>query len=217
MRTMKLDDLPHLKSRDPRALFGPLSAAILLAGIAGLAQGVPGYSSVRQTVSEIGEVGSPERLAFALMLLVFAACILVFAAGLRRACLGSRCSTLSAWLTGLMAVICVGIAFSPFPHPLHNVFGESELVAYQAPLAWAVTWRRESQERPLVVFSWVMAILMWVAIVLNMSVLDRTGALYTFEKPVYGLVQRLLFVVWTLWCAGAGLLLFWRRERSAAP
>lgn len=28
-----------------------------------------------------------------------------------------------------------------FPHPLPNLFGESELLAYQAPLALALAWR----------------------------------------------------------------------------
>lgn len=203
------------QSRDYRVLFGPLSAAIFMAGVAGIAQRLPGYSSVQQTVSEIGEVGSPERAPFALMLLVFAACILVFAAGLRRASLELGRSTASAYLTGFMAVSAVGIALFPLPHPLHNVFGQSELVGYQGPLVLALTWRRERQEHSLVVFSAVMALLIWAAIGLNLSVLDRSGALYTFEKPFYGLVQRSLFVAWTGWCAGAGLLLFWRRAQSA--
>ena len=42
-----------------RLLFGPVAAAVLVLGVAGLALMVPGYSDVRQTVSEIGEVGSP--------------------------------------------------------------------------------------------------------------------------------------------------------------
>ena len=36
-----------------RLLFGPLAAAILCSGIIGLALLLPGYSHVRQTVSEI--------------------------------------------------------------------------------------------------------------------------------------------------------------------
>jgi hypothetical protein len=44
-----------------RLLFGPLAAAILCFGIIGLALLLPGYSHVRQTVSEIGEISSPAR------------------------------------------------------------------------------------------------------------------------------------------------------------
>ena len=37
-----------------RALFGPIAALLLLAGIVGLGLRVRGYDPVRQTVSEIG-------------------------------------------------------------------------------------------------------------------------------------------------------------------
>ena len=69
--------------RNYRLLFGPLAAAILGFGIAGLALLIPGYSHVHQTVSEIGEIGSPARVAFAIMLFCVAACILVFASAVR--------------------------------------------------------------------------------------------------------------------------------------
>jgi hypothetical protein len=53
---------------DNRLLFGPLAAALLGAGIVGLAFWVPGYSQVHQTVSEIGEMDSPARIPFTIML-----------------------------------------------------------------------------------------------------------------------------------------------------
>lgn len=65
-------------------------------------------------MSEIGEMGSPARFPFTIMLCCVALCLLVFAAGV-----------------GIFA----------FPHPLHNIFGESELIGYQAPVAFALTWR----------------------------------------------------------------------------
>ena len=65
-------------------LFGPLAAAILALGVAGLALMAPGYDQVRQTVSEIGEIDSAARIPFAIMLACVAACLLVFAAAVRR-------------------------------------------------------------------------------------------------------------------------------------
>jgi hypothetical protein len=50
------------------AFFGPLAAAIFGFGVAGLPLMVPGYSYIRQTVSEIGEIGSPARIPFAVVL-----------------------------------------------------------------------------------------------------------------------------------------------------
>jgi hypothetical protein len=106
-----------------------------------------------------------------------------------------------------MAVSVAGVGVFAFPHPLHNVFGISELIGYQAPLALALTWRRDPRGNALVAFSWVMFALVWIAIALNISSLDRQGVIWTHLKPVYGIVQRSLFATWFVWCAGAGLLL----------
>jgi hypothetical protein len=52
-------------------------------GIAGLGLMIPGYSHLRQTVSEIGEISSPARVPFAILLCCVAAFILVFASAVR--------------------------------------------------------------------------------------------------------------------------------------
>src|SRR5438874_8497512 len=116
-----------------RLLFGPLAAAILCFGIIGLAPLLPGYSHVHQTVSEVGEIGSPARVPFAIMLSCVAACILVFAAAVRDRSVQTGHSQLAAYLIGFMALSAVGVGVFAYPHPLHNVFGLSELIGYQAP------------------------------------------------------------------------------------
>jgi len=194
-------------------LFGPLAIALLAFAVVGLAQWVPGYSQVHQTVSEIGEMDSPARVPFALTGLAIAACIGVFASGLRRISLDTGHSTVCAYLTACLAVSMAGVAIFAFPHPLHSYFGLSELVGYQAPLAMALAWRTDPRSRGLAAFSWIMAILMWLAILANVSTIDRGGALWAYERPVYGLVQRSLFVAWGVWCTGAGIVLY-RRARS---
>jgi hypothetical protein len=60
-----------------RLLFGPLAAALLAVGIAVLPFWVPGYSQVHQTVSEIGEMDSPARISFTVMLCGVALCLAV--------------------------------------------------------------------------------------------------------------------------------------------
>jgi hypothetical protein len=42
-------------------VFGPIAAAVFGLGIAGLGLMVPGYSHIRQTVSEIGEITKLRR------------------------------------------------------------------------------------------------------------------------------------------------------------
>jgi hypothetical membrane protein len=199
-----------------RLLFGPLGAVILFAGIVGLALMVPGYSHVHQTVSEIGEMDSPARIPFAVMLCVVALCILVFAWGVRDVSRAAHHSTFAAYVIGFMAVSVTGVAIFAFPHPLHNKFGLSEIVGYTAPLILALTWRRDRRAKGLVAFSWIMFVAVWLAIALNMSSMNRGGALWAALKPEYGLVQRALFVTWFGWIAVVGLLLYRRaRERIA--
>src|SRR5580698_6676455 len=192
---------------DHRLLFGPLAAAILTLGIIGLALWVPDYSQIRQTVSEIGEMGSPARAPFTVMLCCVALCLAVFAAGVRSECRLASHNAMSAYLIGCMAVSAAGVGIFAFPHPLHNVFGQSELIGYQAPLAFALAWRADPSARRMVAFSWILFALVWLSIALNLSSLLRHGSLWMQIKPYYGLVQRSLFAAWFVWCAGIGVLL----------
>lgn len=196
-----------------RLLFGPLAAVLFVATVAGLAAMLPGYNHVHQTVSEIGEMDSPMRVPFAAMLFAVAACIFVFALGLREICLAAGHSPIPAYLAGCMTVSIVGVAYFASPHPLHNVFGLSELVAYQAPAAFALSWRRERRARALVFFSWLAFIGVWTAILLNLSSLDPQGIVWAHVRPVIGIAQRALFGIWFGWVAVIGLAL---RQRPVA-
>jgi hypothetical membrane protein len=199
---------------DNRLLFGPLAAALLAIGIAVLPFWVPGYSQVHQTVSEIGEMDSPARIPFTIMLCGVALCLLIFAVGVGAESKRAGHRRLSAYLIGCMAVSAAGVGIFAFPHPLHNVFGESELIGYQAPLAFALSWRADPAAKRLVAFSWIMFALIWVSIALNLATFDRHSTLWLEMKPVYGLVQRSLFATWFGWCAGIGVLLIRRRRIS---
>jgi hypothetical membrane protein len=191
-------------------LFGPLAALILAAGVAGLPCFVPGYDSLRQTVSEIGEVGSPAQIPFTATLLIVAACLLGFAVALRNASRDAQVSAFPAYLVACSSISAAGVGWFAYPHPLHNVFGPSELIGYQAPLAFALAWRRAPRARSLVAFSSTMAILLWLAIIANLGVFDRHGAIWAYERSVYGVIQRALFVAYFCWCTGAGLWLYRR-------
>jgi hypothetical membrane protein len=208
--------------RNYRFLFGPLAGAILGFGIAGLALLLPGYSHVRQTVSEIGEIGSPARVPFAVMLCCVAACILVFASAVRDLSVMAHHSRWAAYLIGFMALPAAGIGIFAYPHPLHNIFGISELIGYQAPLVFALTWRRDPRANTLVPLSWVLFVLVWGAIALNLSSFDSQGPIWAYVRPVHGLAQRALFAAWFGWCAVVGILLFQHtrsidRERKISP
>jgi hypothetical membrane protein len=203
-------------TRSERLLFGPVSAAIFCVGVVGLALMVPGYSHVHQTVSEIGEVGSPARIPFTVMLACVAGCTLIFASAIRDFSSQAGRSKVAAFLTACSALSALGVGIFAFPHPLHNVFGLSELIGYQAPLALALAWRTDPNAKALVAWSWIFFGLLWLAMALNLSPLFPQSWLWAHLKPVNGLVQRSLFLSWFAWCTVAGLLM-WRLEQKSLP
>lgn len=196
---------------DYRLWFGPLAAVLLLFGVSILAGMLPGYSHVHQTVSEIGETDSPMRIPFMVMLFCIAISILVFAWGVRDQCLQAGHSTLGAYLIGYMAIPCIGIGIFAFPHPLHNVFGLSELVGYQAPAVLAYTWRKDPRAKGLVALSWLAFVLVWIVMGLNMSGLAPRSELWALVKPMIGIAQRALFGSWFGWIAVIGVMMARRK------
>ena len=106
-----------------------------------------------------------------------------------------------------MTIPVVGIAVFATPHPLHNVFGLSEIVGYQAPAVLALTWRRDPRARTLVAVSWIAFALVWICMGLNMAGLAPHSRLWAMVGPVIGIAQRALFASWFGWLVAAGLLL----------
>ena len=194
-------------------LCGPLAGIVLAAGIAVLPLFVPGYSPLHQTVSEIGEVGSPAQLPFSIMLVIVGALALLFALAVHRISAARGHGTFGAYLIGLLTILSIGLAMCPFPHPLHNVFGTSELLVYQAPMVLALQWRRDPAATRLVAFSWICFIGLWVSLALNFVVFFRGSLLWQTVRPVYGLIQRSLFAGLCVWLIGTGLLL-WQITRQ---
>ncbi len=197
-----------------RLWLGPVAGLLLLAGILAIGLMIPGYSHVRQTVSELGEIGSPGRVTFSVLLSLVAACLVAFAGGVARTLRKSGCSTLPAYFIGAMGISAAGVGLFPFPEPLHNVFGMSELVGYQAPLVAFLVCRKAPNGRQPATFSIVMYALVLMAIAANLTTLDRHGDIWSRIQPFYGVVQRLLFAAWFFWCAGYGVLLMRLRARG---
>jgi hypothetical membrane protein len=197
--------------RDHRLLFGVAAAALLAIAMFALPALVPGYDPVRQTVSEIGEAGSPAQIPFAATLCAIALCLLILALGLLREAraAGGR-GRIGAWLVAFMAIPVAGVGVFAFPHPLHNVFGMLELIGYQAPLAFALAWRRDPQRKRIALISWLAFVLVSISIALNLASIGR-GEIWTYLEPIYGLVQRSLFALWFGWAAVLGAML-WSKQ-----
>lgn len=190
-----------------RLWFGPIALLLFVAGSLAIGAFTPGYSHVRQTVSELGEVGSPGQFAFSALLCVIAACLVVFASAVAASLRGLGCSRLPAWFVVAMAVSCAGVGIFSFPHPLHNVFGLSETLGLQAPLVAALACWNVPRARRVAVFSIVMYVMVVLAIAVNLIPLVRPASLWPLIKPYFGIVQRFLFLTWFVWCAGYAVLL----------
>jgi hypothetical membrane protein len=206
--------------REYSLLAGPLGSFVFGLSVILLPLLIPGYSQIRQTVSEIGMLGSPMRIPFTIMLCVVALCMLVFGYGLHGAAIRAGHSPVAAYLTACMSVSAAGAGVFAYPAAPHNYFGLSELIAYEAPVALAITWRRDPRAAGVVRFSWIMSVLMWAAIALNLQYLSARshgGALWAHERSIYGLVQRSLFTVFFSWCGAIGVMLFAARRHTFRP
>jgi hypothetical membrane protein len=190
-----------------RLWFGPIAVIIFLAGTFAIGLMIPGYSLVQQTVSELGEVGSPGQTAFSVLLCIVAGCLLVFAGAVAWSLRELGHSALPAWFVSAMAVSCAGVGVFSFPHPLHNIFGLSETVGLQAPLVAALAGRKDARAKSVTSFSAFMYIVVLLAIAINLIPLFRPADLWAHMRPFFGLVQRSLFASWFFWCAGYAVLL----------
>jgi len=181
-------------------LGGPAAGLVFGVGVTWLGLARPGYSAVRQTVSELGPLGGPGRISLAALNLVVALCSLIFACGLAAV---AR-PLLPALFMALYAVLVIGLAAFPSQHRVRNVFGLLQTIPFiGAPLAVALGWRGDGAAAAL---SWVALVLLILGMALNLAP-AFSPRLAKALAPVYGLVQRSLFIAWYAWCAALGLLL----------
>jgi hypothetical membrane protein len=197
-----LGSLPH-----SMLLGGPAAALAFGFGVTWLGLITPGYSAVRQTISELGPLGGKGRKSLAVLNLVIALSALLFAWGLLSVPKQSASTSAPGYLVGLYAILAAGLAAFPSRHRLHNVFGLLQTFPFVgAPLAVAVGWRGQGT---VATVSWAALVLLIAAMALNIAPLF-SPRLAKALAPVYGLVQRSIFVTWYGWFLALGVLLFVR-------
>jgi hypothetical protein len=196
-------------------LGGPAAAMAFGLGVTWLGVATPGYSAVSRTVSELGPHGGKGRTALGGLNLTMALSAVLFACGLLSVARHASWTIAPACFMGLYAVLAAGLAAFPsgYPSPifprlgLHNVVGLLQIIPFVgAPLSVALEWRGLGVLTPI---SWAALGLLIVTMALNLAPAFSPRSAKAFA-PVYGLVQRSLFVTWYGWCALLGLLLFLR-------
>jgi hypothetical protein len=131
----------------------------------------------------------------------------VFSLGLASVAGHAHWTAAPAYFVALFAVPAIGLAAFPAGHRLHNIFGLSQTVPFiGAPLSVALGWRGAGVLTPI---SWAALVLLVVAMGLNLAPAFSRRLAEAFG-PIYGVVQRALFVAWYGWCALLGLVLFTR-------
>jgi len=189
-------------------LCGAIACVVFFSAVYMLATMVDGYSHITQTVSEIGEQGSPAKVYLQVMNVIVAFCLLLFSRGLYLFAKSNNVSILPASFMAAFAFSEIGVAAFPSPHSLHNIFGLSMSIGYMTPLVMALSWKSLANANKLMTASWVAFVLVVIAIFLNLTPIFARD-LYPLEY--YGIVQRSLFVVFYGWCLYVGINLFLRR------
>lgn len=183
-------------------LSGALAGLLFFATVYMLALSVSGYSHVSDTVSEIGQIGSPVEQSYQIAMLIVDASLVALGIAFISFARSRNAPILPAVLIAYFGFIQMGLHIYPSPHSLHNVFGLLLIFGYMAPLALAISWRKFGVLREIVQTSWIVAILLFVSIFLNISPLF-TRDLYPLEY--YGLVQRSSLLLIFGWFAGIGI------------
>jgi len=187
--------------RKAMLLFGTLAGIIFFTTVYVLAANVPDYSHLSDTVSEIGEIGSPVETVYKSGMLAAHLSTVLFGIGLLLFSRNKKISAAPAVLVTFYGLVGIGTALFPSPHPAHNLFGLAMVIGYMAPLALAIAWRGSEPLRTQTRISWVVAALILVSIFLNISPLFTRDL---FPLEYYGVVQRSAFVLFYGWLAVTG-------------
>lgn len=176
---------------------GWISAVLFIAGSLVLGSFLADYSLFAQTVSEIGQEGSPLKLTWQLFSLLVGLLLILFSLGIISFARRNKWSVVPGLFVLFAGLSEFGIALFPSPHPLHNVFGLSMTLGYFSPLVFFLLWK----DKLGVSFKWyslLAFILIILGIFLNLSPIFAPK-LYPLEY--YGLVQRFLLFTFYLYLA----------------
>jgi hypothetical membrane protein len=180
-------------------MIAPILFVIIIL-VAGLLR--PGYSQIAQTMSELGQVGTPNALLQDANFAIFGLLVFLFAVGLHRGINQGRGSKLAPAAL-LVAAVTIFLQGTAFPLPLtyqsnpigaigHSAAGITEFIALIfAILVFSRRLKRESQWQGYAFYSLATGV---VLIVLFLFVNSQS-----ISGPWFGLFQRLLFVPYLLW------------------
>jgi len=160
-------------------------------------QQLVGYSAISQTVSEIGQKGSPLYFPWQLFTIGTSCLLILFAFGLISFAKKRKLTIVPALFILAYGLSQFAMGFFPSPHSLHNIFGLSMIVGYFSPLMFVVCWKNQlgTSFKRLSILAFI---LMLIGIFLNLTPAFSPN-LYSLEY--YGIVQRFLLFTFYIYCA----------------
>jgi len=176
---------------------GWISLIAFILGTSILGSQLEGYSAISQTVSEIGEKGSPLYLQWQIFSTGIGCLLILFGSGIVSFAKKSDLSIVPGIFILLAGLSQFGVGVFPSPNPLHNVFGLSMTVGYFSPLIFALRWKTQLGIR-FKRLSLIAFILIVLGIFLNLTP-AFAPSLYPLEY--YGIVQRFLLFTFYIYCA----------------
>lgn len=170
---------------------------------------LPEYNTAAQTLSEIGEEGSPYYLIWMIFSFCIDMCITLFGIGILLYAKSNKLSKIPAIFIIGHGLSGIGASIFPTPHSLHNLFGSSNLIWYCAPLMFALIWKTKRGK----MFRNVSTITFFTVIVFG-TVLNLNPMFEPSLYPMkyYGVAQRYIIYGFNIYCAFTALTLLNYRD-----
>ncbi len=175
---------------------GWITAIAFILGTFILGSQLEDYNPISQTVSEIGEKGSPLYIQWQIFSIGIGCLLILFSIVVTSFSRKKNLSIVPGMFILVYGMSECGVGIFPSPDPLHNVFGLSMTVGYFSPLIFALRWKTQLGIR-FKRLSLIAFILIVLGIFLNLTP-AFAPSLYPLEY--YGIVQRFLLFTFYIYC-----------------
>jgi hypothetical membrane protein len=151
-----------------------------------------GYNHLRNTISELGAIGTPSEPLMATLTMFGALLSIFFIIGLYWVCRQLGLSTIPVFTLPAFTVMMGWAAMFHAGHKLHATAGPVFLLLYLGALLAIILWRGKqfSQVRWLSILSLAMMLLIFLRFI------------PAFQDNYEGLVQRFVHLGWSVWFVG---------------
>ena len=192
---------------------GWVTLMAFILGTSILGSQLEGYSAISQTVSEIGEKGSPLYLPWQIFSTGIGCLLILFGIGIVSFAKKSDVSIIPGIFILFAGLSQCGVGIFPSPDPLHNIFGLSMTVGYFSPLIFALRWKTQLGMR-FKRLSQIAFILIVLGIFLNLS---PAFAPSLYPLAYYGIIQRFLLFTFYIYCSFISISLIYSSLSVEVP